>query len=95
MAKMLKKCILCGKEYRYCSRCKEFEHLPSWYNLFDSQGCHDIYHAIDDYKVGKIEIADAKEIIKNNKGIKVLDRFSEDIAAILSKRQRKDIVKED
>ena len=42
-----RKCIVCGREYYYCSHnCIDSINKPSWYTIFHDENCHDIYNAI-------------------------------------------------
>jgi hypothetical protein len=46
MADDIRKCKVCGKEYRYCPRCKEFAGLPTWMLEFDKEECRMIYYDV-------------------------------------------------
>ena len=42
-----RKCIVCGREYYYCSHnCIDSINKPSWYTIFHDENCHDIYGAV-------------------------------------------------
>lgn len=56
-------CIICGKEYRYCSACGEDAGKPTWYFIFDGQNCHDIYEVCTQYRDGEIDANVAYEKI--------------------------------
>ena len=56
-------CIICGKEYRYCSACGEDAGKPTWYFIFDGQNCHDIYEVCTKYRDGEIDAKVAYEKI--------------------------------
>ena len=56
-------CIICGKEYRYCSACGEDAGKPTWYFIFDGQNCHDIYEVCTQYRDGEIDAKAAYEKI--------------------------------
>ena len=56
-------CIICGKEYRYCSACGEDAGKPTWYFIFDGQNCHDIYEVCTQYRDGEIDAKVAYEKI--------------------------------
>ena len=47
-------CIICGKQYHYCPTCGEDSSKPTWYLIFDSQNCHDIYDVCTQYRDEKI-----------------------------------------
>lgn len=56
-------CIICGKEYHYCSACGEDAGKPTWYFIFDGQNCHDIYDVCTQYRDGEIDAKVAYEKI--------------------------------
>ena len=56
-------CIICGKEYHYCSACGEDAGKPTWYFIFDGQNCHDIYEVCTQYRDGEIDVKSAYEKI--------------------------------
>ena len=56
-------CIICAKEYRYCSACGEDAGKPTWYFIFDGQNCHDIYEVCTQYRDGEIDAKVAYEKI--------------------------------
>lgn len=37
-------CSICKKEYKYCSQCSDFDHLPRWMDAYCSQNCKDLYN---------------------------------------------------
>ena len=69
-------CIICGKEYRYCSACGEDAGKPTWYFIFDGQNCHDIYEVCTQYRDGEIDTKVAYEKI-SKLDISDLDNFPE------------------
>ena len=56
-------CIICGKEYHYCSACGEDAGKPTWYFIFDVQNCNDIYDVCPQYRDGEIDAKVAYEKI--------------------------------
>ena len=69
-------CIICGKEYRYCSACGEDAEKPTWYFIFDGQNCHDIYEVCTQYRDGEIDANVAYEKI-SKLDISNIKNFSE------------------
>ena len=69
-------CIICGKEYRYCSACGEDAGKPTWYFIFDGQNCHDIYEVCTQYRDGEIDANVAYEKI-SKLDISNIKNFSE------------------
>ena len=56
-------CIICNKSYRYCPTCGEDSDKPSWYFIFDSERCHDIYEICTQYRDKNIDVQKAYERI--------------------------------
>ena len=56
-----KTCICCGKSYRYCPNCAEYEHLEKWHNLYDNENCKRLFDITSDYYAKKISSTEAKE----------------------------------
>lgn len=61
MAKNNHKCIVCGKEYRYCPNCLEYDKLPRWMSLFCGDNCHDVFQVACDFENGLLTKETAKE----------------------------------
>lgn len=78
-----RKCIICGKEYYYCSHnCTDSIDKPSWYAIFDSDDCHELYRICTDFRDKKIEVKEArKELSKFN--IDNLENFNEGFKKII------------
>lgn len=56
-------CIICGKKYHFCPNCNEDSSKPTWYFIFDSQNCHDIYEVCTQYRDKEITVKQAYEKI--------------------------------
>lgn len=75
-----RKCIVCGKEYRYCSHCNEFNPNEKWRYLYCGSECKEIYSVCEDFINTKKPEVDAKVAQKKlanlntekviNKGVK-------------------------
>lgn len=64
MAKINRKCIICGKDYYFCNVCNsEDANKPTWYFIFDGQNCHDIYEVCTQYRDEEIDVKVAYEKI--------------------------------
>ena len=63
MGKLNRTCIICGKKYSYCNNCQSDANKPTWYFIFDSQNCHDIYEVCTQYRDKEITVAQAYEKI--------------------------------
>lgn len=64
MAKNNHKCIVCGKEYRFCPNCTEFDKMPRWMSLFCGDNCHDVFAVANDYEGGILTKEKAAEELK-------------------------------
>lgn len=61
MAKIkVRKCIVCGKEYEYCNRCRSHASMPTWMALYHDDNCRSIMNISTEYMAGNITKADAK-----------------------------------
>lgn len=60
-------CVVCGKQYRYCRRCKEFEHLPTWMFSYCSEQCKETYMTLNKFEFGHIDAKTAIEELNSNK----------------------------
>ena len=80
-------CIICGKEYRYCSACGEDAGKPTWYFIFDGQNCHDIYEICTQYRDKKIDVKKAYELISK------LDLSNIEDFVEVTKNQIKEIIR--
>ena len=62
-------CTVCGKEYRYCPRCKEFDNMEKWHVEYCSEQCRNTFSIINKYAFKHIDKAEAKKLLEEN-GIK-------------------------
>ena len=61
MAKIkVRKCIVCGKEYEYCNRCRSHASMPTWMALYHDDNCRSIMNIATEYMAGNLPKADAK-----------------------------------
>lgn len=54
-------CLVCGKKYRFCHSCSEYETWPMWYNLFHDENCHEIWYTLCDFESGKLTKEEAQK----------------------------------
>lgn len=78
----LRKCQVCGNEYKYCVYCEEFNHEPKWRMLFDTDNCRKIFHAVSDYLVNEIDANEAKKILSEC-DISNPNRFNENVKKVI------------
>lgn len=64
IAKNNKNCIICGTAYSYCPNCGADRKKPSWYAIFDSENCNNIYEILTNYRDGVYTAEVAYEKIK-------------------------------
>lgn len=62
--KPLKKCVICGEEYDYCSSCPDKMNMPSWKNSFCSENCKKIYDACAKYNAGELIKEEANALLE-------------------------------
>ena len=55
-----RKCVVCGKEYEYCSRCGSHVSKPAWMALYHDDNCRSIMNIATEYMAGNLTKADAK-----------------------------------
>lgn len=63
MAKLNRKCIICGTRYSYCPYCSEDTNKPTWMAIFCGENCKDIYTTLDDFRDGRISKEDAQTVL--------------------------------
>lgn len=84
-----RKCVVCGKTYQYCPRCKQYETLPKWKLNFDTEECKEVYDAVDKFVFKHITAEGAKKIL-NNSNVQIKnDELKKTIASILATEDKK------
>lgn len=58
-----RKCICCGSQYSYCYTCSEDQSKPTWYGIFCSDNCHDVYDATLRYGEGLLTQGEARTVL--------------------------------
>lgn len=61
-----RKCSICGKEYRYCPKCKEFDHMEKWHIEYCSEQCKNTSLIINKYAFKHIDKSEAKKLLESN-----------------------------
>ena len=59
-------CTVCGKEYRYCPRCREFDYLEKWHTNYCSEQCKETSSIINKYAFKHINKSEAKKLLEKN-----------------------------
>lgn len=65
MGKFNRVCVLCGKEYKYCNDCREYDDQPAWKNIYCSENCRTLFNTAVDFKQNNLSLQDAYAKIKN------------------------------
>ena len=80
-----RKCSVCGKIYRYCSRCAEFKDQPRWKSVYCSDRCRTNYTILNEYAFGQMTATSAKagltdvETIKNTGLLEIVEKLDSDV----------------
>lgn len=86
MKKNNRECVICGKEYYYCSGdCKDIN-KPRWMTLFCGQNCHDLFEILNDYSYKIIDKEEAQMRLGEIE-IPERDRISERFRIVLDEIQ--------
>jgi hypothetical protein len=62
-----RKCVVCGKTYKYCKRCAQYAFLPTWMTAYCSESCKNTYLAVNQFEFGHIDAVEAEKIIDSLK----------------------------
>ena len=73
-------CVICGKNYSYCPNCGEDAEKPTWYFIFCSENCKDIYDVCVQYRDKELALLDAQKEIKKL-DISNIDNFAKSTKA--------------
>ena len=63
MEQKLRRCCVCGTEYKYCNKCDADAKKPTWFLAFCSENCKNIYDVTSKYEDRNIEVEEASEIL--------------------------------
>ena len=90
--KKSRKCICCGKEYRYCGNCAQDRYKPTYFALYCSENCHEAFSAANELNFGHISKEAAQKKLKTC-DLSELDSFNEivkkDIKKIIAEPEEK------
>lgn len=64
MERKLRRCAVCGSEYKFCPRCTEDKSKPLFYFTFCSENCRDIYDITSKFENGYITATNANTQFK-------------------------------
>ena len=96
-------CTVCGKTYRYCPKCKEFDNMEKWHVQYCSEQCKNTFSIINKYVFKHIDKNEAKKLLEKNNIKKTstvvpnIKKYTDEIFATAKKpgRKKKVIVNED
>ena len=74
MSKVIRRCVMCSKEYEHCSNCGSAPQL--WKNIFCSENCRDIYDVLNKYDGNLISKEDGTKQLKKF-DLKVVSKFND------------------
>lgn len=58
-------CIICGRKYYVCDKCKELKTIKHWKSIADNTNCYKIFITIQQYLENKISKAEAGKLLEN------------------------------
>lgn len=59
--KIMKTCIVCGKEYEYCNGCSSYNNMEAWHSIYHDENCRKIFNTAANYHAGLISKEEAIE----------------------------------
>ena len=62
-------CMMCGRHYKFCKHCREYEHEPGWKYLYHDEKCKaigDLWYAYRGNEISKAEAKKAMSTFKPN-----------------------------
>lgn len=84
MERKIRRCVVCGSEYKFCPRCNEDADKPLWYFTFCAEQCKNIYNITSGYEDGKITANVAKTKL-DELDLSKLDKFGTSYKASIEK----------
>ena len=97
--KHYRNCNLCGREYKFCSSCTEYDHLPRYMLAFCSGNCKDTDIILSNWGAKIIDSATAAELLKskdlsrmefwNDNYKAAYAKIMEDVTPVVEKKEEK------
>lgn len=78
----LRNCFCCEKAYHYCPNCSRDKNKPSWYFIFDSKNCRDIFDICQKYSTNTYTAKEAKAKL-DKCDLTNKDKFRSDIKKVI------------
>ena len=90
-------CTVCGRQYKYCPKCSQYDGMEKWHVEYCSEQCKNTYSIINKYAFKHITKDEAKMLLKGNgitKDSDLLPRYKEVAEEILKTEEKKVVVEE-
>lgn len=91
-------CTVCGKQYKYCPKCSQYDNMEKWHIEYCSEQCKNTYSTINKYAFKHINKEEAKMLLEgNNINVKsdLLPKWKEIVEEILKTDKKIKIEKEE
>ena len=91
-------CTVCGKQYKYCPKCSQYDGMEKWHIEYCSEQCKNTYSTINKYAFNHITKDEAKMLLEgNNINAKsdLLPKWKEIVEEILKTDKKIKIEKEE
>jgi len=91
-------CTVCGKQYKYCPRCSQYDSMEKWHVEYCTEQCKNTYSIINKYVFKHIDKDEAAMLLKGNgitKNSDLLPKWKEFIEEILKTEEKKNVEKEE
>ena len=59
-------CTVCGKQYKYCPKCSQYDGMEKWHVEYCSEQCKNTYSTINKYAFKHIDKDQAKMLLEGN-----------------------------
>ena len=59
-------CTVCGKQYKYCPKCSQYDNMEKWHIEYCSEQCKNTYLTVNKYAFKHINKEEAKMLLEGN-----------------------------
>lgn len=85
----MRKCVLCGKEYKFCPTCNNDKHKPLWHKLYHDENCKNIFDALNNYNFELATKEETKEMLsKCDLTLELSEHYRNEINAIMAEPKK-------
>lgn len=91
-------CTVCGKQYKYCPRCSQYDGMEKWHLEYCSEQCKNTYLTINKYAFNHIDKDEAKMLLKGNnitKDSELLPKWKSFVEEIFKTEEKKSVAKKE